>query len=85
MENGLKSVRIVLKDNKEKRKSEMQKIQMTVRGQVRNVYVEKWLDKSKKKARARTYVGSSVVSGTLQKCSNGTLRFTPSGVNADLV
>lgn len=61
----------------------MQKIDMVVRGQARRVYVEKWLDKSK--ARARTYVGSSVVSGTLQRYTNGSLRFTPTGVNSDLV
>lgn len=61
----------------------MQKREMSVRGVRRNVYLETQVTKGK--ARARTYVGSRVVSGVYQVYANGAERFTPTGVNAALV
>lgn len=64
----------------------MKKIQMSVRGQLRNVYLEKYLGDSKWSA--RTYVGPrsrTTVSGIYSVNSLGAKRFTPQGVNAGLV
>lgn len=62
----------------------MKKIEMTVKGVRRNVYVEACTVVNKL-WRARIYVGSKVVSGKLTRNKLGVLRFTPIGVNADLV
>ena len=64
----------------------MTKVQMSVRGVQRNVYLEKSLGNGKWSA--RTYVGyrsKITVSGLYTVYSNGARRFTPSGINADLV
>lgn len=64
----------------------MTKIQMQVRGQLRNVYLEKSLGNGKWSA--RTYVGPrsrTTVSGIYSVNSLGAQRFTPQGVNANLV
>ena len=64
----------------------MVKLEMTVRGVTRNVYLEKQV--APKKWRARTYVGprsKTTVSGFVTMNSNGVNRFTPVGVNASLV
>ena len=61
----------------------MQKVEVTVNGKRRAVYVEKAL--SANSWRARTYVGSSVVSGVLRVNKLGVYRFSAAGVNAGLV
>lgn len=64
----------------------MTKLQMTVRGKTRNVYLEKQNDDGT--WNARTYVGPrsrTTVSGLYRKYANGSQRFTPTGINADLV
>lgn len=58
-------------------------MQITVKGQNRKVYIEKAITLNS--WRARTYVGSKVVSGTLSRNIKGHYRFTPAGVNAGLV
>lgn len=64
----------------------MKKVEMTVRGQTRNVYLEKALGNGKWNARTYTGYRSRVtVSGIYQKYANGTQRFIPTGVNADLI
>jgi|LakMenE18May11ns_1017448.scaffolds.fasta_scaffold8147358_2 hypothetical protein len=61
----------------------MKRVQVTVNGKKRSVYVEKALTANS--WRARTYVGSSVVSGTLWVNKLGVYRFVASGVNARLL
>jgi len=61
----------------------MQKVDMSVKGQNRRVYLEKAINKNS--WLARVYVGSSVVSGKLVKYSNGAKRFYPLGKNANLI
>jgi len=61
----------------------MTKLEVTVNGVRRNVYIEQAL--ATNKWRARVYVGSRVVSGTLTRNSVGVYRFNATGVNAGLV
>lgn len=61
----------------------MQKLNVKVKGKRRNVYLEKPIDKTS--WRARLYVGSNVVSGTLKTYASGMKRFFPIGKNAGLI
>lgn len=61
----------------------MKQINVQVRGKSRKIYLEKAINSNS--WMARTYVGSKVVSGRLVQYANGTKRFYPSGVNAQLV
>ena len=58
--------------------SRFPKLRANVNGIMRNIYVES-------SERARLYVGSRVVSGSLSQGKKGELIFTPSGKNASLV
>ena len=62
---------------------EMKRLDVVFRGKSRLVYLEKKLESNL--WRARTYVGSKVVSGFLRKNTLGALRFTPTGINASLL
>lgn len=66
-----------------KGKNKMQKLDIQVKGQPRRVYLEKTLGPNS--WRARVYVGSKIVSGTLKEYSNGSRRFYPMGKNAGLL
>lgn len=61
----------------------MQKVDMSVKGKNRRVYLEKAIDSNS--WRARLYIGSSVVSGKLVQYTNGAKRFYPIGKNAGLI
>lgn len=64
----------------------MEKVNVQVNGVIRKIYIEKFLSSTEKcqTYRARTYVGSNVVSGTLKEYAKSR-KFIASGVNAWLV
>lgn len=67
------------------RKNKMKRLELKVRGTERKVYIEKAIDH--RSWRARTYVGSKIVSGVLYQNKLKVYRFIPlaDGVNSHLI